>query len=108
GLNNWSQRDLNLIIVPRTTLRTTYNQRDRVHSMILAPGDNQDAFDVEKQVISLLQERHKVHPKDFGVIGSYNSQKDFNRVQSLFSGIATFSWIVAIGTIIAGVVGVGN
>lgn len=108
GLNNWSQRDLNMIMVPRTTLRKTYNQQDRVHSLIIAPAENQDAFEIEEQVISLLQERHKIHPRDFGVIGSYNSQKDFDRVQSLFSGIATFSWIVAIGTIIAGVVGVGN
>ncbi len=108
ALNNWAQRDLNMVFLPRDTQRKTFNQGEYVHSMVIAPHEDQNAFDVEKQVISLLQERHKIHPKDFGVVGSYNSQKDFDRVSAMFSGIATFSWIVAIGTIIAGVVGVGN
>lgn len=108
ALNNWAQRDMDMVFIPRTTLRRTFNQRDVVHFMIVAPKENKDAFELETEITQLLQERHKVHPKDFGVIGSYNSQKDFDRVQAMFSGIATFSWVVAIGTIIAGVVGVGN
>lgn len=108
ALNNWAQRDMDMVFMPRTTLRRTFNQSDRVHFMIVAPEDGKDAFEMEAEITQLIQERHKVHPKDFGVVGSYNTQKDFNRVQAMFSGISTFSWVVAIGTIIAGVVGVGN
>ena len=43
-----------------------------------------------------------------GVFGSFNLQEQFDKVQGLFVGIKVFSWLVAIGTIFAGAVGVGN
>jgi len=108
AMNNWAQRDLSRIFLPHSTLRKTFNQRDQIHRFLLAPKPGEDAFLVQKKVVSILQERHKIHPQDTGVIGSYNAQKDVLRVEGLFAGISVFSWIVAIGTIIAGVVGVGN
>ena len=42
------------------------------------------------------------------MFGSFNLQDEFDKVQGLFTGIEVFSWIVAIGTIFAGAVGVGN
>ncbi len=47
-------------------------------------------------------------PDDRGVFGSFNLQEEYEKVQGLFTGISFFSWLVAIGTIIAGAVGVGN
>jgi putative ABC transport system permease protein len=76
--------------------------------MYILPKPGASAYAVEAEILSILREHHKVHPKDNGVIGSYNSQKDFDQVASLFGGITAFSWLVAIGTIIAGAVGVGN
>lgn len=108
SLSNWAQRDARRVYFPNTTLRSTFNQRDVIHRMLIAPKPGIDTGWLEQQVLAILQERHKIHPDDHGVIGSYNAQKDYQRVQSLFSGIRIFSWFVAIGTIIAGVVGVGN
>ncbi len=108
ALNNWAQRDLTKIFLPHSTMRKTFNQKDRIHRLMITPKAGISSVDIERKVVSLLQERHKVHPKDRGVIGSYNVQKNYNSIQSLFGGIAAFSWVVAIGTIIAGVVGVGN
>lgn len=108
ALSGWAQRDLSKIFLPQSTLRKTFGQKDRIHRILITPKEGVEAAVVEEAVVKLLQERHKVHPKDRGVIGSYNIQKDYNRIQSLFGGITAFSWVVAIGTIIAGVVGVGN
>ena len=47
-------------------------------------------------------------PDDKGVFGSFNLQDEFDKVQGLFTGIKVFSWVVAVGTIFAGAVGVGN
>lgn len=108
SLADWAQRDTRRVYFPNTTLRSTFNQRDVIHRMLIAPKDGVDAAWLEQQVQTVLKERHKIHPDDHGVIGSYNAQKDYTRVQSLFTGIRLFSWFVAVGTIIAGVVGVGN
>lgn len=108
ALNNWAQRDLSKIFLPHSTMRKTFNQGDRIHVFTLTTLPGADPFQVEKAVVGLLQQRHDVHPEDWGVIGSYNAHKDVAKVESLFSGIKIFSWFVAVGTIIAGAVGVGN
>lgn len=108
SLSDWAQRDTRRVYFPNTTLRSTFNQRDVIHRMLIAPNSGINTGWLETQIQTVLKERHKIHPNDHGVIGSYNAQKDYQRVQSLFSGIRLFSWFVAIGTIIAGVVGVGN
>lgn len=108
ALNGWAQRDMSTIFLPHNTLRKTFNQRDAIHVMMITPKPGVNSAQLENKIVPLLQERHWVHPNDKGVIRSYNVQKDYNEIQSLFGGITAFSWIVAIGTIIAGVVGVGN
>ncbi|WP_075187109.1 ABC transporter permease [Teredinibacter haidensis] len=108
ALNDWAQRDLNRVYMSQYTLRKTFNQRNDVHVIMVTPKKGVHAAVVEARVIRLLKERHRIHPDDNGVIGSWNAQKNFERVEGLFSGIKLFSWFVAIGTIIAGVVGVGN
>ena len=55
-----------------------------------------------------LAQRKKMSPDDKGVFGSFNLQDEFDKVQGLFTGIKVFSWVVAVGTIFAGAVGVGN
>lgn len=108
GLNSWSEREAETIILPNTTLRYTFGQGDTLHSMMLLPAEGIDGVQMEAHAKALLLEKYRFHPKEPGVLGSYNTQKDYDRVQGLFAGIAGFSWVVAVGTIIAGVVGVGN
>src|SRR5690606_36136088 len=55
-----------------------------------------------------LAEIKRVSPEDVGVFGSFNLQNEFDKIQGLFTGIEVFSWMVAIGTIMAGAIGVGN
>ena len=50
----------------------------------------------------------RLHPDDKEAFGSANVEEEYKEIQGLFAGIKGFSWLVAIGTIIAGVVGVGN
>ncbi len=106
--NEWAERDLSKIFLPHSTMRKTFNQKDIVHSALIIPKSGENAAAIERDILKLLQQRHRVHPDDKGVIGSHNVQKRYEEVLSLFKGIALFSWIVAIGTIIAGVIGVGN
>ncbi|MFT7559174.1 MAG: putative ABC transport system permease protein [Flavobacteriales bacterium] len=96
------------VYMPNSTLRTTFNQTGWIGHFELTPLAHINAVEFEQDVLALLRERHKVHPKDIGTFGSYNMQKQYDKVQGLFFGIQFISWFVAIVTIIAGVVGVGN
>jgi putative ABC transport system permease protein len=101
-------QDAELVLIPNETLRATFNQGDYYGHMRLTPKPGYSSVLVEQKVMALLRERHKVHPQDTGVYGSFNTETVFQQVQGLFNGIAGFSWFVALGTILAGVIGVGN
>src|SRR5690606_38220290 len=90
------------------TLRYAFNLVDRVDNFIVIPKPGLHARVAEEDVKRYLAQLHKVSPDDHGVLDSFNLQDEYDKVQGLFLGIKVFSWVVAIGTIFAGAVGVGN
>src|SRR5512138_801783 len=102
------QQEEERIFLPNDTLRHSFNQVGWVGSFVVLPKPGIHARVAEEDTKRFLAQRHKVHPNDRGVFGSFNVQNEFDKVQGLFTGIGVFSWVVAIGTIFAGAVGVGN
>jgi putative ABC transport system permease protein len=96
------------IYIPNDTLRYSFNQVGWVGSFVVIPKPGIHAAVAEEGVKKYLAEKNKVDPKDFGVFGSFNLQNEFDKIYGLFTGIKFFSWVVAIGTIMAGAIGVGN
>jgi putative ABC transport system permease protein len=102
------QQEEERIYLPNDTLRHSFNQVGWVGSLVVVPKPGVHASVAEQDVKRFLAQRYKVHPDDRGVFGSFNMQQEFDKVEGLFVGVKMFSWIVAIGTIFAGAVGVGN
>lgn len=106
--NGNQQQEEEKIYIPNDTLRYAFNQVGWVGSFIVLPQPGLHARVAEQDVKQYLSEIKKVSPNDFGVFGSFNLQNEYDKIQGLFTGIEVFSWIVAIGTIMAGAIGVGN
>lgn len=100
--------DAKVIYIPHTALQQTFNQVNKVGFLAMVPKPGVPAAVIEEKVKTLLMQRHHVAPTDLKAFGSANVEKEFQDVQGLFAGIAGFSWLVSIGTIIAGIIGVGN
>lgn len=96
------------VYLANSTMRYTFNQVDNIHDFIAVPKAGVDAATVEQAIDKLLRERHKIHPDDPGVVTTYNNNQEYKKYQGLFVGVRIFSWVVAVGTIIAGAIGVGN
>jgi putative ABC transport system permease protein len=99
------QQEEEKIYIPNDTLRYAFNQVGWIGSFIIQPKPGLHARVVEEDVKKYLAEIKKVSPDDVGVFGSFNLQNEYEKIQGLF---AVFSWVVAIGTIMAGAIGVGN
>ena len=106
--NGNQQQEGERIYLPNDTLRYAFNQTGSIGSFMILPKEGVHASKAEADVKAYLSQIKKVSPDDKGVFGSFNLQEEFDKVQSLLSGIHVFSWIVAIGTIFAGAIGVGN
>jgi putative ABC transport system permease protein len=102
------QQEEERIYVPNDTLRFAFNQVGWVGNLVVVPKPGVAASVVEADVKRFLAKRKRVDPNDKGVFGSFNLQNEYEKVQGLFAGMKGFSWVVAIGTILAGAIGVGN
>lgn len=97
-----------VIYLPFTTLQRTYNYGDIVGWYSITSEDNVPVSVVEEKAKALLRQRHSIHPDDERAVGSFNLENEFNKMNSLFAGINGLIWIVGIGTLLAGVIGVSN
>lgn len=102
------QQEEDRIYVPNDTLRYSFNQVGWVGNLVVEPKPGVSASVVEEDVKRFLAKRKRVNPDDKGVFGSFNLQNQYDKVQGLFAGMKGFSWVVAVGTILAGAIGVGN
>ncbi len=103
-----AERDNQVIYLPFTTLQKTYNFEDIVGWYSITSKDNIPVSVVEEKAKALLRQRHTIHPGDERAIGSFNLENEFKKMTSLFDGIRGLIWIVGIGTLLAGVIGVSN
>lgn len=103
-----AERDTQSIYIPFTTFQQVYNFGNRVGWFGFTAKPNHSVAQVEKDIKQVLMERHKIHPEDYSAIGSNNLEKEFSQIMGLFMGIHVFMWIVGVGTLVAGVIGVSN
>lgn len=96
------------IHLPFTTLQQAYNYGDVVGWFAMTSKKGIPVTVVEDKAKHLLKERHKVAPEDERAIGYFNLQKEFNQMNGLFAGIRGLIWVVGIGTLLAGVIGISN
>ena len=96
------------INMPFSTFQNTYNFGDVIGWFAIKSKENISAAVSEKKVIAILKERHKIAPDDLKAIGHFNLEVEYNKLKGLFIGIQTLIWIVGIGTLLAGVIGISN
>ena len=56
----------------------------------------------------ILKQAHLIHPDDKQAILNVNAEALFSMVDNLFKGIKILSWMVGLGTLLAGAIGVSN
>lgn len=96
------------IIMPFTTLQRTYNMGDVVHFFSVTSKRGIPVSQLEERLKALLKERHQIAPDDRQAIGSFNIEVEWKKFNGLFNGIQILTWIVGIGTLLAGIIGVSN
>jgi putative ABC transport system permease protein len=98
------------IYIPISTAHLVFGGGQDVHMVTFTVG-NTSAAETDKKVEELrrqLAARHHFSPQDKRAVMIWNSQEVSEKFASLFRGIRGFIWIIGLGTILAGVVGVSN
>lgn len=101
-------RNSEYIYIPQTSYKKIFGSGDQLNTIWLRPQAGVDGFELEKQVMQLLKQRHDVSPEDKRAINSFNMAEPAKRINGLFLGISGFLWFVGLGTLMAGIVGISN
>ncbi len=104
------ENEMRKMYIPISTAQQAYGGGDTVHTIMftLANTDLAGSKKIEKQVRQILATRHKYDPTDKRAIRLRNQFEGPAEVEQIFSMIRVFIWVVGIGTIVAGIVGVSN
>ncbi len=97
--------------IPVSTAQRIFNGADRVHTFAVTTkmvSTAEEAEAITDKVREGLAARHKFDPKDKKAMGSFNMLAQYIRTMKIFQAIKIFVWIIGIGTLIAGIVGVSN
>ena len=96
------------VIVPITLMQETYGLGDAVHLISVTGKPGVVMSDVAPVMRAVIGRAHRVDPTDEKAITVFNTEVMFGMVDSLFAGVNFLIWLVGIGTLLAGAIGVSN
>jgi putative ABC transport system permease protein len=104
------ESEMRIIYLPITTAQRLFKGGDKVNQFMFTLNNAtlESSQKTVKKLRTQLAAVHHFDPEDKRAVWVRNQFENYQKVMSLFSGINIFIWIVGIGTIIAGIVGVSN
>lgn len=98
--------------IPLSTAQLLYKGNDPEvnNALFTIDGITTDAQmeEFEKRVLARLAAEHQFDPTDKSAIWLQNNMEEYKNIMLVFGGINLFVWIIGLGTLLAGIVGVSN
>lgn len=112
GVHSDDGRDMHLrvIYLPVSTAQQVFGGGNRIHAVMFTIGQaGVDQGRAMEETVRLdMARRHSFAPDDAKALRIFNTVEQFHKFISLFGAVRIFIWIIGIGTIIAGIVGISN
>ena len=96
------------IVLPFSTMQQTLNQGDILHLLCFSAYAGQSVEPIIEDVRKILSAQNEIAPNDPQAIQFVNIAKQFETFNMLFIGIDFLVWLVGMGTLLAGVIGISN
>ena len=103
-------RDLSRIYIPVSTAQMVFNRANRINNISMTVGDASVDRSVEmvEEIRNNMAQIHHFSPDDQRAVHIWNNVENYEKFMRLFANIRLFIWVIGIGTIIAGIVGVSD
>ena len=96
------------VIIPFTTMQQNYNLGQKVQLLCYTAKKGYSISEVEEKVAQVVKRAHYIHPDDSQALVQVNAEAMFSMMDNLFSGVRILGWMVGLGTLLAGAIGVSN
>lgn len=96
------------IVLPITVMQRLYQYGDKVEEIGMVGRPGVKMAETEARVRSIIARDKIFDPADKEALLIFNCEEIFSIVDTLFRGLQFFIWLIGIGTLLAGSVGVSN
>ena len=105
---NIGGRSEECVFLPFSTMQQTLNQGDIIHFLCVAAEPGVQMLPVINKIKSIIKEQNLIAPTDPQAVTALNLAAQFETFNNAFLGIDILIWIVGVGTLLAGIIGVSN
>lgn len=96
------------VILPFTTMQQVFALGDKIGFFAFVADDDTPISSIEDDMKQLIKQRHDIAPTDNEAIQTFDLSEIFKAFKGLFFGIHILIWIVGLGTLMSGIIGVSN
>ena len=96
------------MLLPITLMQQTYNMGQGVHMIAVTGKKGVVMSAVADRIRETIARAHTIDPEDEQGVMVFNTEVLFQMLDSLFRGVNFLIWLVGLGTLLAGAIGVSN
>ena len=108
GNMNVNGRADETVTLPMSTMSRTYNFGTEIQLLCFTAKEGIQMADILPRTRAVIARAHFIHPEDDQAIIAINTQVLFGIIENLFKGINFLVWLIGLGTLLAGAIGVSN
>ena len=110
-----SEGDMNIqgraseaVTLPFTTMQQAYNLGGQIDVVCFTAKQGVKVSELQPKMEQIIKDAHYIAPNDKQAVMYLNAEAMFSMVDNLFNGINILVWMVGLGTLLAGAIGVSN
>lgn len=96
------------VIIPLAVMRHNYNLGDIVYFIAFNVKPGHTPAELRDRIRRIIRTRHVISPYDDDAVPFWDISEEFEQVDGLFKGIDLLALFVGFGSLLAGIIGVGN
>ncbi len=97
-----------MIAVPFSTMAQAYNRGNRVDYLCITAQPGIKVTSLEEPIGEILKRNHTISATDPQAVWFFDMETFFSIIDNLMTGIRLLGWMVGLGTLLAGAIGVSN
>jgi putative ABC transport system permease protein len=106
--SGWQSQVNEQVQVPFTTLQKLQHKGDEIEYMAVVSKPNVPVEETLKEISTILKQQHNISPEDTKAVGYNDFSLIFTVLSTLTSGIFALVWLIGLGSLLSGAVGVSN
>lgn len=96
------------VIVPMVTMQQVFGRGITFNSLLCTSKPGYTPSQVEEEVAAVLKEAHDISPTDEMAVRSWNMAEEMEKLNNVTLGVSILTWIVGLGALFSGVIGISN